>query len=101
MTRGLADFRLWDELYHRLVHKHDVPYHVLAAAYSDPAKGGTGNDEPVMVVTQYGKGRVYHHVLGHVWPGDPNGEYKGASMITFENEGFQQSLLRGSEWAAR
>jgi len=101
VTRGLADFRLWDELYHRLVHKHDVPYHVLAAAYSDPVKGGTGNDEPVMVVTQYGKGRVYHHVLGHVWPGDPNGEYKGASMITFENEGFQQSLLRGSEWAAR
>ena len=100
ITRGMAGFTLWDELYHRLVHLHDVPYQVLATAYSDPATGGTGQDEPVMVTTQYGKGRVYHSVLGHVWPGDPNGEYKGASMITFENPGFQQQLLRGAEWAA-
>jgi len=100
ITQGMADFRLWDELYHRLVHLHGVPYHVLATAYSDPAKGGTGKDEPVMVTTQYGEGRVYHSVLGHVWPGDPNGAYKGASMITFENAGFQEQLIRGAEWAA-
>jgi len=100
VTRGLSNFRLWDELYHRLVHMHNVPYHVLATAYSDPAKGGTGRDEPVMIVTQYGKGRVYHHVLGHVWGGDP-AVHKGASMMTFENPGFQQALLRGCEWAAR
>ena len=100
ITNGLPDFTLWDELYHKLVHMHGVPYHVLATAYSDPAKGGTGRDEPVMVVTQYGEGRVYHHVLGHVWPGDPSGDYKGATMATFENEGFQQALIRGCEWAA-
>ena len=39
-------------------------------------------------------------VLGHVWEGDPNGEYKGASMIAFDNEPFQRALLRGAEWAA-
>ena len=39
-------------------------------------------------------------VLGHVWQGDPEGEYKGASMITFENPAFQQALLRACEWAA-
>lgn len=100
ITRNLPDFSLWDELYHRLVHMHDVPYHVLATAYSDPAKGGTGRDEPVMVVTQYGEGRVYHHVLGHVWPGDPATGNKGLTMATFENEGFQRSLIRGCEWAA-
>jgi type 1 glutamine amidotransferase len=99
VTRGLEDFLLWDELYHKLVHMHDVPYHVLATAYSDPAKGGTGNHEPVMVTTQYGEGRVFHHVLGHVWPGDP-AAHKGASMITFENRGFQKAMLRGCEWAA-
>lgn len=92
ITRGVADFRQWDELYHRLVHMHDVPYHVLATAWSNPEKGGTGNDEPVMVVTQYGKGRVYHHVLGHVW--------EGGDMRAFENEYFQQTLIRGCEWAA-
>jgi len=99
ITRGLDDFRLWDELYHRLVHMHGVPHHVLATAYSDPETGGTGNDEPMMVVQQYGEGRVYHHVLGHVWPGDPEAN-KGCSMITFESPAFQESLLRGCEWAA-
>lgn len=99
ITRGVENFRLWDELYHRLVHMHDVPLHVLATAWSDPATGGTGDDEPVMVTTQYGEGRVYHHVLGHVWPGDPEAN-KGCSMVTFENEGFQRTLLRGCEWAA-
>ncbi len=99
ITRGLPDFRLWDELYHRLVHMHSAPYHVLATAYSDPKTGGTGNDEPMMVVQQYGKGRVYHHVLGHVWPGD-GAQHKGCSMMTFENAMFQKSLLRGCEWAA-
>jgi type 1 glutamine amidotransferase len=100
ITRGVSDFSLWDELYHKLVHMHNVPYHVLATGFSSPESGGTGNNEPAMVTTQYGAGRVFHMVLGHVWPGDPNGEYKGASMITFENPGFQKTLVRGCEWAA-
>jgi type 1 glutamine amidotransferase len=99
ITRGLSDFRTWDELYHRLVHLHDVPFQVLATAYSDPATGGTGVHEPVMVTTRYGRGRIYHHVLGHVWPGDPSAS-KGCSMIAFTSDGFRQSLLRGCEWAA-
>jgi len=99
ITRGLEDFRLWDELYHRLVHMHNAPYRVLATAYSAPETGGTGNDEPMMTVQQYGKGRIYHHVMGHVWPGDP-AQHKGCSMMTFENAMFQKSLLRGCEWAA-
>jgi len=100
ITRGIEDFRQWDELYHNLIHLHDVPVHVLASAYSAPEKGGTGNDEPMMVVTEYGAARVFHMVLGHVWPGDPGGEYKGANMWSFENPPFQQTLLRGCEWAA-
>jgi type 1 glutamine amidotransferase len=100
ITRGLPDFRVWDELYHRLVHMHDVPFHVLATAYSATETRGTGRDEPVMVVTQYGEGRVYHHVLGHIWPGDPSGGNKGMSSIALENEVAKRALLRGSEWAA-
>ena len=100
ITKGLPDFRTWDELYHRLVHLHDVPYQVLATAYSAPEQGGTGKDEPMMVVTQYGAGRVYHHVLGHIWPGDPNGDYKGATEIAFASPEFRESLVRGCEWAA-
>jgi len=81
-----------DELYHKLVHMHDSPYKVIATAYSSPESGGTGNDEPVLVVKNYGKGRVFHCILGHVW--------KGGGMDTFENVDFQRILLRGCEWAA-
>ena len=93
ITRGLADYRTTDELYHRLVHMHDAAYHVLATAFSSAESGGTGRQEPVHVLTQYGRGRVFHQVLGHVWPGSPD-------MSAFENEGFQKTTLRGSEWAA-
>jgi type 1 glutamine amidotransferase len=100
ITDGLPNFRTWDELYHRLVHMHDTPYEVLATAYSDPATGGTGNDEPMMVITRYGEGRIYHHVLGHVWEGEPQGPTSGTSMVAFQHPLFQRTLLRGAEWAA-
>lgn len=100
IVQGVVDFQTMDELYHRLVHMHGVPFEVLATAYSERETGGTGQDEPILLTLQYGKGRVVHHVLGHIWPGDPNGEYKGASSIALENAGFQTILLRGCEWAA-
>jgi type 1 glutamine amidotransferase len=101
VTRGIDDFRTWDELYHRLVHMHGAAYHVLATAYSDPARGGTGDDEPVMLVTSYGRGRIFHQVLGHVWRPNPDApDYKGATLMSFENAGFQRTLLRGCQWAA-
>lgn len=81
-----------DELYHRLVHMHDTPYKTIATANSSKESGGTGNDEPVLVVKTYGKGRIFHCILGHVWP--------GGAMDTFENPDFQRILLRGCEWAA-
>lgn len=93
ITAGIEDFYQWDELYHNLVHMHGVPYHVLAEAYSDPETGGTGKKEPVMIVTTYGKGRIFHQVLGHVWRGND-------AMEAFQSEGFQKTLIRGSEWAA-
>jgi len=93
ITRGIPDIKAhWDELYHRLVHMHSVPLRILATAYSDPETKGTGQDEPMLVVTNYGKGRVFHDVMGHVW--------EGTGMEAFEDEGFQRTLIRGCEWAA-
>ena len=41
ITRGVPDLKDHpDELYHRLVHMHDAPYHVLAWAYDEPETGG-------------------------------------------------------------
>ena len=100
ITRGIEDFRQWDELYHGLLNIHDVPHDLLATAHSDPAKGGSGRDEPMMIALQYGSGRVFHQILGHVWPEPPWEGYKGCSMIALENPGFQSTFLRGCEWAA-
>ncbi|MBT3268749.1 ThuA domain-containing protein [Candidatus Poribacteria bacterium] len=93
VTRGLPDMVGHpDELYHRMVHLHDAPYRTLAASYSDPATGGTGDIEPMVIVKNYGEGRVFHDILGHVWA--------GGGMDTFESAEFQRLLIRGCEWAA-
>lgn len=93
VTRGVPDLKAHpDELYHRLVPMHNAPYYVLATAYSDPATGGSGRDEPMLVVKTYGKGRVFHNILGHVW--------EGGDMSALEDPQFVNILLRGCEWAA-
>jgi type 1 glutamine amidotransferase len=61
---------------------------VLATAYSDPAKPqGTGMDEPVVWVNQFGKGRVVENVLGH-----------DAKALT--DKPVQEWFRRCVEWAA-
>ncbi len=60
---------------------------VLATAYSDKKTGGTGENEPMLLVTDFGKGRVFHTTLGH-------------GTNSMEGLGFQITLLRGTEWAA-
>ncbi|MBA2114350.1 ThuA domain-containing protein [Bremerella alba] len=60
---------------------------VLATAYADPATGGSGRHEPMIMTIDYGKGRVFHTPMGHA-------EY------SMECVGFITTLLRGTEWAA-
>jgi len=60
---------------------------MLATAFSDPERGGTGRDEPQLLALTYGKGRVFHTFLGSTAEG-------------VECVGFQVVLQRGAEWAA-
>ena len=60
---------------------------VLATAYADPAKNGTGENEPMLITLQYGKGRVFHTMLGHDVP-------------QLACVGFIVTFQRGTEWAA-
>ena len=86
VTQGMKDFQhVKDELYHRQA-THPTAK-VLAAAYSDKAVKGTGENEPMIVVTEYGKGRVFHNAMGH----DPT---------PMGGVGFEILMLRGTEWAA-
>ena len=81
ITEGLEDFKTEDELYAKL--SGDVQIKVLASAYSDWSK----QEEPIVFVKKYGKGRIVHNVLGH-------------ALDSKANPSYQKLLCRGVEWAA-
>jgi len=107
ITEGLTDF--WhnkDELYHALkLNPKSTNLRVLARSFSPPRMlrlkrqrpdgteyvidhcFGTGNDEPVVVITDYGRGRCFHMILGHY-------------AESMEDNGFKTLMTRGVEWAA-
>lgn len=88
ITRGMP--REWmhvrDELYDNMRGPVEN-VRVLATAYSDKAKGGTGVHEPMIWTVGYGQGRVFHTPMGH----DAN---------AMRCHGFAATLRRGTEWAA-
>jgi type 1 glutamine amidotransferase len=88
ITKGLP--KKWlhtkDELYNSLRGPANNMT-VLATAYDQPEKGGSGKNEPVLFTVAYGKGKVFHSVLGHA-------SYSIACI------GFKTTFLRGTEWAA-
>ncbi|MCX6998124.1 MAG: ThuA domain-containing protein [Kiritimatiellaeota bacterium] len=85
VTRGLAPFVIRDELWHRMAAQPEKK--VLATAFSSKERGGSGQAEPVVMVTEFGKGRCFNLVLGH------DGK-------TMDHAGFRKLLIRGVEWAA-
>ena len=93
ITKGLPNS--WqhgmDELYDRL-RGPAKNMTILATAFSDRETGGTDRDEPVLMTIEWGKGRIFHTVLGHVG--------RGNSHPAVECESFVVTFLRGTEWAA-
>lgn len=79
-----------DELYHSL-RGPALNMEVLAVATQSKESGGTGRDEPVLFTIDYGKGKVFHTVMGDVWKN---------SFVPLQCSGFITTLLRGSEWTA-
>lgn len=74
-----------DELYSKL--RGPGKMTVLATAYSDPANHGTGFDEPQLMVSKFGKGRIFHSTMGH----------DGLALSSVD---FVVTFQRGVEWAA-
>jgi uncharacterized protein len=88
ITKGLPEkwMHAQDELYERL---RGPAQHltVLATAFADPKNKGSGEHEPMLMVIEYGKGRVFHTTLGHDLP-------------AMKCIGFRTTFARGTEWAA-
>ena len=82
-----------DELYDRMRGPGNIGT-LLYTAYSPTEKRGSGRNEPLIFTVSYGKGRIFHIMLGHA--GDTL-EDNPAMQCT----GFQVLLLRGAEWAAK
>jgi type 1 glutamine amidotransferase len=94
ITKGLPVewMQAEDELYSNLRGPAEN-MEILSTAWSDPATGGSGKEEPVLMTISYGKGRVFHTVLGHCGNGDK-------VFPALESAGFIVTLQRGAEWAA-
>ncbi|MBL7132489.1 MAG: ThuA domain-containing protein [Phycisphaerae bacterium] len=85
VTAGMKNFRIFDELWHRMPAQPGMK--VLCTAFSAKNRGGSGTDEPVVMCTKLGKGRGFNLVLGH-----------GTKAMSYP--GWQKLMLRGTEWAA-
>lgn len=75
-----------DELYHGQ-RGPGANMHILATAYSDASKQGTGTNEPMVWWIPYGKGKVFTTLMGH-------------ADYSMKCVGFQTIVERGTEWAA-
>ncbi|WP_375586275.1 ThuA domain-containing protein [Cyclobacterium xiamenense] len=88
ITRGMPEVWLTtkDECYSQLRGPAE-DMTVLATGKDVSGKAPTDRHEPMLMVLDYGKGRVFHTTLGH-------------DDFSIESVGFITSFLRGTEWAA-
>lgn len=60
---------------------------ILATGKDQNKRAPTNRHEPIFIVTDYGKGRVFNTILGH-------------DAVSVASVGFMVSFLRGVEWVA-
>ncbi len=85
VTNGLSDFSIFDELW--INAEQNQAFQVLGSAVDDMVLSRGLEKQPVIFVSDYGKGRIFHTLLGH-------------DSRAMRNTGFKILILRGTEWAA-
>jgi len=81
ITKGMEDFKIFDELYAKL--QGNGPIEALVVAESDWSE----QTEPLVFTSKYGQGRSVHNALGH--------DYKA-----IKNPSMKTLIVRSVEWAA-
>jgi type 1 glutamine amidotransferase len=85
VTREMAGFTIFDELW--VDAEVNPDFKILGTATNAKLKEEDIAEQPVIMVSKYGKGNIFHTTLGH-------------DARAMRNTGFKQVLLRGTEWAA-
>lgn len=82
---GLKNFTIKDELWRNT----KFPEHskVLMTGFSSKKSGGNDTDEPILAVSNYGRGKCVNFMLGH-------------DTKTMTNPNFKTILVRSVQWAA-
>jgi type 1 glutamine amidotransferase len=96
ITKGLPAEWLHakDELYSNLRGPAKNLTVLVTATAPTTMQNGTGENEPMIMVLNYGKGRIFHDTLGHAGPRDQE------PIIPMNSVDFRVLLARGTEWAA-
>ncbi len=85
ITSGMADFYIQDELW---VNAEENPkFEILGTATNNDLLTSGAEDQAAIMVSDYGKGRIFHTILGH-------------DARSMRNRAFRTLMLRGTEWAA-
>jgi len=85
ITKGMADFFIQDELWVNA--EENTNFKILGTATNNELSVNGTEDQAAIMVSEYGKGRIFHTILGH-------------DARSMRNRGFRTLILRGTEWAA-
>ena len=85
ITQGLSNFYIFDELWTDA--EQNNKFKILGSAINKETLEKGYEKQSAILVSEYGKGRIFHTLLGH-------------DVRALRNTGFQTLLLRGTEWAA-
>ena len=91
ITQGMKDFETTDEMYCNLRRHPEAQFTLLATSIA-PTGAVQGMAQPMALVAELGRGRMFHTPLGHVMSDE--------QLVSMKSPGFQAFLLRGLEWAA-